>query len=195
MEIKKDKIRAFIAIELPDEIVAAIRKVQDQIKSSGVKIRWVRPENIHLTLKFLGDINERDIDQIHTAMIDAVKGYSPISLSGKGVGVFPNLRRPKVMWVGLGGESGRLIQLQETLDSQLKKIGFSKEKRAFKGHLTMGRVKGRIDTKKMTAILQEMSEFESEPFSAGEIVLFQSDLRPSGAVYIRRKGSGLHNCT
>ena len=99
------------------------------------------------------------------------------------------------MWVGLGGDSGRLIQLQETLDSQLKKIGFSKEKRAFKGHLTMGRVKGRIDTKKMTAILQEMSEFESEPFSAGEIVLFQSDLRPSGAVYIRRKGSGLHNCT
>ena len=195
MEIKKDKIRAFIAIKLPDEIVAAIRKVQDQIKSSGVKIRWVRPENIHLTLKFLGDINERDIDQIHTAMIDAVKGYSPISLSGKGVGVFPNLRRPKVMWVGLGGESGRLIQLQETLDSQLKKIGFSKEKRAFKGHLTMGRVKGRIDTKKLTAILQEMSEFESEPFSAGEIVLFQSDLRPSGAVYIRRKGSGLHNCT
>ena len=195
MEIKKDKIRAFIAIKLPDEIVAAIRKVQDQIKSSGVKIRWVRPENIHLTLKFLGDINERDIDQIHTAMIDAVKGYSPISLSGKGVGVFPNLRRPKVMWVGLGGESGRLIQLQETLDSQLKKIGFSKEKRAFKGHLTMGRVKGRIDTKKLTATLQEMSEFESEPFSAGEIVLFQSDLRPSGAVYIRRKGSGLHNCT
>jgi len=89
------------------------------------------------------------------------------------------------VWVGLGREISRLVQVQQTLDDLLEKIGFLKEKRAFNGHLTMGRIKGGIDTEKLTAAMEAHSEFESVPFLARELVLFQSDLRPSGAVYSR----------
>jgi 2'-5' RNA ligase len=173
-------IRTFIAIEIPKTVISKIRELQDVIKAYGFKIRWVRAENIHLTLKFLGDI---EINEIAKAVSKAAEKYSPISLKAKGIGVFPGIKRPRVLWVGLSGQLEALVKLQQTLDENLIALGFSREERPFKGHLTMGRIKDKIDVKKLGDALMAFRRFESETFTADQIILYKSELTPSGAVY------------
>ena len=179
------KIRAFIAISLPERVLKAIAKLQETLKGSGLKIRWTRIEGIHLTIKFLGDIYWDDVEKIHEAMEQTTRNFSPFTLRGKGVGVFPDIRRPRVVWAGITGDIEELGLLQRDLENQLDRIGFPKERRAFKGHLTLGRVKGRVDLAKLSKALEAAEEFQTEPFTAESVVLFQSDLRPNGAVYSR----------
>ena len=179
----REKIRAFIAINVPEPVLQAIEKAQDTLRGSGLKIRWVRKEGMHLTLKFLGDIDRHDVENIHAAMERATKAFSHFTLRAEGIGVFPDLKRPRVVWVGLSGDVEVVRALQRDLESQLNGLGFQKEKRPFKGHLTLGRVKGRLDRAKLGKALQALGEFRTESFTAQSVVLFQSDLRPSGAVY------------
>ena len=179
------KIRAFIAISLPGPVLQAIEKAQETLKGLGLKIRWVRKEGIHLTLKFLGDIDRDDVERIRAAIERATKRFSPFALRGEGIGVFPDLRRPRVVWVGVTEDVEALRALQRDLESQLDKLGFPKEKRSFKGHLTVGRVKGRLDPTRLSEALKGLGEFRTESFTAQSVVLFQSDLRPDGAVYSR----------
>ena len=178
-------IRTFIAIELPEEIIYTIGKVQEEIKSHGFKIRWVRPGNIHLTLKFLGNIKEADTEKVGRAISESVKGYRPISLVVKGIGVFPGIKRPRVIWLGISEQFDLLTGLQKTLDEKLEAIGFPKEKRPFRGHLTMGRIKDKIDPKRLHGVLKEFAQFESEHFFAHRIILYKSELKPKGAVYTK----------
>jgi 2'-5' RNA ligase len=178
-------IRAFIAIELPDHIITAIRRVQESLKAHKFKVRWVKPENIHLTLKFLGDINPEDIARIDLAISQTVQGIAPISLSAGGSGVFPGIRRPRVVWVGISGEINQLKILQQTLDEQLEQIGFPREKRAFKGHLTLGRIKGPIDPYRLNTALNTVNTFSTQPFMVDRLYLFRSDLEPTGSIYTR----------
>jgi 2'-5' RNA ligase len=178
-------IRAFIALELPENIIVVIRKIQEAMKPCGFKVRWVKPENIHLTLKFLGNINPADVTQISRIICEAVNPYEPIPLTAKGIGVFPGIKRPRVIWVGVGGQVATIIGLQKMLDEKLKAIGFAKERRPFKGHLTLGRVKGNISSDQLMAALQQHKEFESGTFFAKTVVLFQSVLDPKGSVYTK----------
>ena len=179
------KIRAFIAIDVPEPVLRAIAEAQDTLRGSGLKIRWVRKEGIHLTLKFLGDIDSDDVEKIRAGMGRATKAFSPVTMRADGLGVFPDLRRPRVVWVGLSGDIEALRALQRDLESQLNGLGFPKEKRPFKGHLTLGRVKGRLDRMKLREALEALGDFRTESFSAQSLVLFQSELRPDGAVYSR----------
>jgi len=178
-------IRTFIAIEIPDDIISRFRELQDGIKVYDFKMRWVRSENIHLTLKFLGDVEEIKIYEIAKAVSKTVKGYTPILLQAKGIGVFPGMKRPRVLWVGLTGQLEALVRLQKTLDENLKMLGFPGEKRPFKGHLTMGRIKDKIDVKKFGDALMAFRNFESETFAASQINLYKSELTSSGAVYAK----------
>jgi len=180
-----DTIRTFIAIELPEKIVAAISNIQESIRSYGFKVRWVRPQNIHLTLKFLGNVREAETEAIGRALLASANGFAPISMTAKGFGVFPGIKRPRVLWVGVGGQINELIQFQQSLDEELAGIGFPREKRAFKGHLTMGRVKAKIDPKRLLEALKEFAGFESEPFVADKMILFKSELQPAGAIYTK----------
>ncbi|MDP2646144.1 MAG: RNA 2',3'-cyclic phosphodiesterase [Desulfobacterales bacterium] len=176
-------LRAFIAIELPEKIILSLGRLQESLKAEGLNIRWVRPENIHLTLKFLGGIPFPHIEKIRDAVCRQADGFAPMTLSAKGVGVFPDPRRPRVMWVGLAGQTGFLTRLQKLLDEELAAIHYPRENRAFTGHLTLGRVKGPMDPLKLTAAMENHGGFESGSFVADHIVLFNSELRPSGAVY------------
>ena len=178
-------IRTFIAFELPKNIISSISKVQEGIRSYGLKARWVRPENIHLTLKFLGNIKEADIEKIGGAIFESAKEYAPISLTAKGIGVFPGIKRPRVIWVGIRGETDLLVGLQKRLDEKFETIGFQPENRPFKGHLTLARIKKKINSKKLIDAIKEFGEFESETFIADNIYLFKSDLKSSGAVYTK----------
>jgi len=180
-----DTVRAFIAIELTDETIAFIQKIQEGLRSFGVKARWMRPENIHLTLKFLGDINNEDVKKAGDAIISAARENASITLRAKGIGVFPGVKRPRVIWTGIAGQTKELVNLQKILDGKLQTIGFSKEKRPFKGHLTIARIKKKIDAKRLIDAMKEYSGFESKAFMADEVVLFKSELKPSGAVYSR----------
>jgi 2'-5' RNA ligase len=176
-------IRAFIAIELPPPVIALLGKIQQDLKSLRVGARWVRPENIHLTLKFLGDINPAEVEKICTAMTAAAEGVAPLTLAVGGIGVFPDLKRPRVIWVGLAGEIQPLLAFQHNLENRLSDVGFPKEKRSFKGHLTLGRFKEPANRDTIRRAMAEYSDMENERFEAGRMVLFKSDLNPSGAVY------------
>jgi len=184
-------IRTFIAIEIPENIISQFHELQESIKVYGFKIRWVRSENIHLTLKFLGDVEAVKIGEIAGSISETVEGYTPLSLKAKGIGVFPSIKRPRVLWVGLTGQLESLVRLQKTLDENLKVLGFPGENRPFKGHLTLGRIKDKIDVKKFADALMAFRNFESETFTAGQIVLYKSELKPSGAFYTELASASL----
>jgi 2'-5' RNA ligase len=180
-----ETFRAFIAIDLPESVKSFLSEAQEALKSYGFGVKWVRPQNIHLTLKFLGDTATADTDKIAEAMTLAAMNCPIVSLTAKGIGVFPNVRRPRVIWAGLNGQVQTLANLQQTLNAHLANLGFATDTRAFKSHLTLGRVKGKIALDKMIAAIDNLKEFESESFETREVILFKSELRPSGAVYTR----------
>jgi len=180
-----ETIRTFIAIELPEAVLSHIEKVQKGIKSCGFKASWVQTKGIHLTLKFLGNIAASDAEKVGEAMSETAKAHRPISLSAKGIGVFPGIKKPRVIWVGLSGDTHPLIQMQKNLDENLQCLGFPKEDRPFKGHLTLARIKESIDAAKLLEAMNKFGSFESEKFTADKIILFKSELKPSGAVYTK----------
>ena len=184
-------IRAFIALELPPPVISMLGKVQEDLKSMGLRAKWVRPENIHLTLKFIGNINPGDIDIIGGAMMDAVEDFAAIDLVAGGVGVFPGIKRPRVIWVGLGGQIQSLFAMQRVLEDNLAPLGFKKEKRPFKGHLTLGRFRQTVNPNTIRQIMREYANLYSEEFTARRIILFKSDLKPTGAVYSRLQQADL----
>jgi 2'-5' RNA ligase len=188
-----EKIRAFVAIRLPESVLHAIGKVQDRLRKAGFSIRWVRKEGIHLTLKFLGDIDKSTIDSIRSAMAESAKGVTGFTLQGKGIGVFPHFRRPRVVWIGLSGDTKMLSTLQEQLEAHLDVLGFPKERRKYKGHLTLGRAKGRLDTEKLRKSLEQLDTFETDAFTVQSVILYQSTLRPQGAVYTKLAEVQLRN--
>ncbi len=176
-------IRTFIALDLPPSVIALLAKVQEDLKSMRLRAKWVRPENIHLTLKFLGNINPGDTDKIGTAMTDAVDDFAPLNLVAGGVGVFPGIKRPRVIWLGLGGQIQLLFAMQRVLEDNLADLGFKKEKRPFKGHLTLGRFRQTVNPNTIRQIMRQYANGYSEEFTARRIILFKSDLKPTGAVY------------
>jgi 2'-5' RNA ligase len=176
-------IRSFIAIELPDAVLSRLDTVQQELKSEGLKVRWVRPQNIHLTLNFLGNVDPADVEKIDAAMAAAVGDFAPFRLKLGGMGVFPGIRRPRVIWVGLGGEMSALQNLQRSLAERLATIGFPKEKKSFKAHLTLGRVREAVNPNSIRQLLQNYSDLGNQNFRVDRIILFKSDLKPSGAVY------------
>ena len=176
-------MRAFIALRLPGNILSSINKIQEDLKRFGFPVRWVRPENIHITLKFFGSISESEAENIGTEMGYCAGCFSPMTLSAKGIGVFPSVARPRVIWTGLSGQMPMLLSLQDALEKRLEKSGFKKEKRLFKGHLTIGRFKDMVNSEKLIEAIRKHNDFDTDVFDAGEIILFKSDLLPAGPVY------------
>ena len=184
-------IRSFIAFELPAGVISLLDNVQQELKSLRLKARWVRPQNIHLTLKFLGNIKPADIEDIGGAMADAVRDCAPFTLTVGGIGFFPGIKRPRVIWVGLGGAKPTLLNLQRNLEDRLATVGFPKEKRSFKAHLTLGRIRQAVNPNTVGQAMQDYSDLGNLQFTADRIILFKSDLKPSGAVYSQLKQADL----
>jgi len=178
-------IRSFIAIELPEETIQNLAAIQEQLKGSRARVRWVKPGSIHLTLKFLGNISPVQVDEIAAAAAQVVVDEPPLTLYAAGLGGFPSPRKPRVIWVGLGGEVERLVNIQAGLEKALEPLGFAQEGRGFRPHLTIGRVKDRRGLQSLIEAIstQELPEFNS--FDADEIILYKSDLRPTGAIYTK----------
>jgi 2'-5' RNA ligase len=182
-----EEVRCFIAIELPEGVKRGLRELQAQLKAGSLApVKWVEPENIHLTLKFLGNVSAGRIEEIGQAMTEAVRGTTPFSLEVEELGVFPNPKRVQVVWVGLGGEVEKLIRLQQRLDSGLERLGFAPENRRFTPHLTLARIRDRAtpqEREKLGQLIAE-TEFDStQSFMANSIKLMKSQLTKEGPIY------------
>jgi len=177
------KIRAFIAIEIPDEIQNKIGELQSSLKKIGGRVSWTRPGNIHLTLKFLGDTDENLIDEIASQLQESVAAIQPFQITIKNVGAFPNFKYPRVLWVGVEGEENRSAELAAKIEDVMEGSGFKKENRPFSAHLTLGRVK---DVKGIQPVMDQLKaykNFEAGSFLATEILIIKSELHPAGAIY------------
>jgi 2'-5' RNA ligase len=193
-----EQIRSFIAVELPEEIKTRLEQLEAQLKSeTQTRVKWVDPNSIHLTLKFLGNIDAGRTGEIIGAMEEAVKGIPPFRLAVKELGVFPNVRRVQVAWVGLSGEVDKLRQVQQRLESNLEQLGFAAESRAFTPHLTIARIRNQAspDERQKFGQLITGTSFDAGEISVDAISLMRSQLTRQGAIYSRLGSAGLTDLT
>lgn len=174
-------VRAFVALELPEEVRELIRREQTQLRAELPRARWTRPEGQHLTLKFLGETAAEVLIELNRALAGATAGLPPVSVSLAGSGFFPNPMRPRVAWVG--GEAPGGAELAAAVDAAAIGVGFTPERRPWSLHLTQARLERRWPREAVERFLEWGRGFEPAPFSCAEVVLFESELRPGGAVY------------
>ncbi len=190
-----EQIRSFIAIELPDELKLELTRLETRLKLGEQPwVKWVDPYSIHLTLKFLGGIAADRVGEITRAIEEAVQGIPPFRLEVRDLGVFPNLRRVQVAWVGIGGEIDKLGQLQQRIESNLVPLGFAPESRPFTPHLTLARLRDRTlpDERQRFGQLIADTRFEAVyTFEVVAISLMRSQLTREGAIYSRISSVGL----
>jgi len=184
-----EQIRSFIAIELPDELKSGLIQLEARLKLDKQPwVKWVNPDSIHLTLKFLGNIAVDRTGEITRAIEEAVQGISPFHLEVKELGVFPNLRRVQVAWVGISGEVDKLSQLQKRIETNLTPLGFAPESRAFTPHLTLARLRDQasLDERQRFGQLIASTKFEAAyTIEVDAISLMRSQLTREGAIYSR----------
>lgn len=182
-----EQIRAFIAIELPRDIKRTLSKMQSRLKSgSRTPVKWVAPENLHLTLKFLGNTDSGKMDDILKAVKDGIGGVRPFTVIIGGLGVFPNPRRPQVVWTGLTGDTPLLAKLQQGMDSALAPLGFKAENRPFRPHLTIGRVRDSAspaEREDLGRLINTMAAAGGHTFAVDAVHLIKSRLTREGPVY------------
>ncbi|HHX66174.1 MAG TPA: RNA 2',3'-cyclic phosphodiesterase [Chloroflexi bacterium] len=181
-------VRIFVAIELPSTVLDALEEMQSRLRhgKGGRAGRWVARDNIHLTLKFLGDIPEEALNGIFAAVQQACAGHAPFEIHTTGPGCFPNTRRPRVIWAGVREGTGRLTALQRDIDRALARLGHAPDDRAFRPHLTLARIQrnaARIDIEALGGAIADYAPEPPVSFTAHEVCTIKSDLRPQGPVY------------
>lgn len=180
---EKNEIRAFIAVELTPDVQDILAVVQAQLKKSGADIKWVRPKNIHLTLKFLGNIPSENITRIYDAMRDTVKEQHPFSITLTHIGAFPKIERPKVVWIGAEENQSDIRQISTSLEERLASLNFKKEERDFKAHITIGRVRSSLNRHHLIKALKTFRLEHAIIQHVDHITLFKSTLTPKGPIY------------
>lgn len=182
----KGSIRTFLAIEIPSHILKEIGSIQARLKGTLPEmIRWVRPEAIHLTLKFFGNVSEYDIAEISRIMEEKVNGIRPFAFHVKKLGVFPNMNRPRILWLGISGDVDALILFQKSMEQKLHGRGFPKEERPFRPHLTVARIKEPKELIGLAKIIEKGDNYTAGNFDARGLHLYRSQLTPRGAVYTK----------
>jgi len=175
--------RLFVAIELSKKQKQEVYSLQQKLREYLEGVRWVRPEGLHLTLKFLGETDLSWIEPIKKAMDRAAADTSSIKIIYGSSGVFPSPKKARVLWIGLREGAEALQSLAENLDQILAKSGFMPEKRKFHPHLTIGRLRSSVPEKMIRRFLEEESNFQTTMLDAKQAVLFESRLHPDGALY------------
>jgi len=187
--LSNQQIRSFIAVELPEEVRSGLLQLQAALRSAGhTFVKWVTPEGIHLTLKFLGNISPQKVAEITRVMEEASQAVSFFRLNVGGLGAFPNLRRPRVLWLGVGGEVDKLVVLQQRIDEGLVPLGFAREIRPFTPHLTLARLRQGASPRDQQGfgelVVKTPWEVNYE-INVNCVSLMRSQLLPGGAVYSR----------
>lgn len=180
--------RTFIAVHLPIELREALVSICAQLKSSpgGSAARWVAPENIHLTLKFLGDVDDRRLPEVHKAIRDVCAGVAPFRMDVAGLGCFPNCARPSIVWAGITSGASELRVMARAIDSALGKLAFPKESRPFSAHITLARADKRATSVELAALgrtIASKNQADIGTLTIATVSVVKSDLRATGPVY------------
>ena len=181
-------LRTFIAVELDEELLGNLGNLQDRLRGQVAprSVRWVRPEGIHLTLKFLGETQPEQVEAVKAALDQAASEVSPFTFTVGGLGCFPNTRRPRVIWVGLHEPTGTLSRLWDAVESCVAPLGFPAEKRPFRPHLTLGRVQryaSKSEVREIGEVIASSAIGTLDEMRVSQVCYIKSDLRPGGAVY------------
>jgi 2'-5' RNA ligase len=187
--LDNQQIRSFIAIELPEEVKTGLNRLQTELKLPRHNfVKWVAPEGIHVTLKFLGNISQEKVAEVTKVMEQASQGSIPFQLEISEVGAFPNLRQPRVLWLGIRGEIDKLVAWQQRIDSGLVPLGFAKETRPFTPHLTLARLREGVspgDRRDFGELVMKTPLEVNFKVNVNSLSLMRSQLLPGGAVYSR----------
>jgi 2'-5' RNA ligase len=177
-------LRLFIALPLPHEVEIELDRLLTVLRPKGPEVKWVPPNNIHLTVKFLGDTEEKLVDKIKVALDEVAAGYQPFDTTIDQIGGFPNLNRPRVIWIGGSQPVEDAVRMAKDIDRRMHELRFEKEKRPFKAHLTLGRVR---EGRSVAALAEYLESFKLEPIplKLDRLVLFKSTLTPKGSIYER----------
>lgn len=172
-------MRTFIAVEIPDDVKKIIGNYIDSIRGSFKSIKWVSPENLHLTIKFLGEVKEYDLQSLSDCVAKVSSDFSPFTMGFLSVGFFPSRNNMRVIWIGADGGADNLLGLFHELEDYLEKLGFDRETRAFSPHLTIGRAKRHFRVK----MPENLPDFNAVNFDVKSIAIIKSTLTPQGPVY------------
>lgn len=182
-----EPIRSFVAIELPEQVKSVLKQLQNDLKrSKAASVKWAGAEGIHLTLKFLGNVDASEIPKLKEALLGATRKIAPFRLELGNPGAFPNTHAPRVVWVGVGGEVETLHTLHNNVERELVPLGFSPDERSFSPHLTLGRVRegSTADERRcLGEVVASLKVGEKPTFEVGALSLMRSTLTPNGAVY------------
>ena len=177
-------VRTFIAIELPEEVREYLEARQEDLARAGGDVKWVRPDNIHLTLVFLGNVPIEEIGAVAAAVGGAAASMEPIRLRAGGVGCFPPRGRPRVVWIGIEEPTGALARLQGAVAGATARFAEKPERREYKAHLTVGRVRGGRGAEELSEAVAALADAEGPEFEAAEVVIFESVLAREGPTYM-----------
>ncbi len=179
------EIRSFLAFELPDRIGNMVAQVSDELKRHPLDIRWVKAANMHLTVLFMGSVLGENIEKIEEEAAMVCQEYGPFNIRLKSIGTFGGKHNPRVLWIGLDGDMGRLTAFRDTIQKHLAPFGVKEEKRPFKPHLTLGRFRKKPNQSDLDETLSRWQDLSSQVCDLKELILFKSELKPSGAVHTR----------
>lgn len=177
-------LRTFVAVEIPFEVRDRARRLIDQLAVTAANVKWVEPEHMHWTLKFLGDVGILETPAICEAVARAVEPLVPFDIEARGAGAFPDVQRPRTVWIGTGQGSEQMVELHDSIEHELAKLGYRAENRRFRPHLTIGRVRqspAGID--ELGELLRQNADFSSGLSTVYEVVVFSSQLSGRGPTY------------
>lgn len=183
-----DMWRLFIALQLPEPIITLLHNRQEWLRQHAPShtVKWVRPDSIHLTLKFLGNVSVHNIDTLKEHLARVVHDQQAFTLVTAACGCFPNTQRPRVVWVGLQGDMRALNTLRDAVEKHIAPLGYPTENRPFHPHLTLGRVRQdakQHDIRRLGEMIAEATFLDEVQWSPSQITLFRSELTPHGALY------------
>jgi len=186
-------MRTFIAIELPEEIKSSLGRLQEELKASNADVKWVEPNNIHLTLKFLGEIDDKKLDKVTKIIDGAAKENDKFKVYISSLGAFPKIDYPRVIWVSIDTGDKETKQIAKDLEEGMAKIGIPREDRPFSSHITIGRTRSSLNRENLVRDLKNKAELGGKKleFYATKITLFKSTLTPKGPIYEALKESNL----
>ncbi|MFB6089126.1 MAG: RNA 2',3'-cyclic phosphodiesterase [Candidatus Aenigmatarchaeota archaeon] len=180
-------MRSFLGIGISENLKGKCTKIQEEIKKTGANVKLVERNNLHWTVKFLGEISNEETDILKEIMKKTVKNIKPIKVTANGLGTFPNLNYMKTIWVGVSQNEDKFIEILEKVNKKLEKNGFKKDKHEIKPHITLARVKTGKNKEELKKILHKMKHVNVGEMKINKIHLYESVLKPSGPTYNKIK--------
>jgi 2'-5' RNA ligase len=178
------RLRTFIGIGLESAVRDRLVALQENLGRAGSEVKWVEPENLHVTLLFLGEVDARDVPAVCRAVSDGCRDHAAFPLSVETVGCFPNSRRPRILWAGVGQGTQEVCTLHDSLEPPLLDLGcYRKEERHYTPHITLGRVKSDRPTDKLALALSRQAGWKGGEITVHEVLVMSSELTPKGPVY------------